>query len=354
LESKPVAVNFSVDLIRFLAIFLIILLHCSGAPYRFINPEITTLDIANWFTTEAYGVLGMAGVPLFVMLTGALLLNPAKADEPLRVFYKKRFGRIALPFIFWTVVYFAWAFLVHEREFSAFNVAQGLVDGSYAHLWYLYLLIGLYAVTPIFRILVKHIDRNLFTYLLVIWFVGTVGVPIIHSIPNLRFNPVGFVFLDWIGYYLLGIYLLKANVRRSTVNIVAVLGLVGAFIGDWLITGTLGEQYTGYFSNYMSATIIMGTAALFFILVNVDPRRIESHAKINKVIHWVSQNTLAIFMIHMIVLETFTLGFLGFYVNKLTFIALVDVLVFTLIIFGVSVALVFVLKKIPYVSKLIG
>lgn len=288
------------------------------------------------------------------MLTGALLLNPAKTEEPLRVFYKKRFGRIALPFIFWTVVYFAWAFLVRGREFSAFNVAQGLVDGSYAHLWYLYLLIGLYAVTPIFRILVKHIDRRLFTYLLVIWFVGTVGVPIIHSIPNLRFNPVGFVFLDWIGYYLLGIYLLKANIRRSAANIIAVLGLAGAFIGDWLITGTLGEQYTGYFSNYMSATIIMGTAALFFMLINVDPRRVESHAKINKIVHWVSQNTLAIFLIHMIVLETFTLGFLGFYVNKLTFIALIDVPVFTLIIFGVSVALVFVLKKIPYLSKLIG
>ena len=346
--------NFPVDLIRFLAIFFIILLHCSGSPYIFINSEITTLDVANWFTTEAYAVLGMVGVPLFVMLTGALLLNPIKADEPLHVFYKKRLGRIALPFIFWTIVYFVWSFAVRGQEFSAFSITQGLVDGSYAHLWYLYLLIGLYAVTPIFRILVKHLDRKLFSYLLVLWFVGTVGVPIIHSIPNLNFNPVGFVFLDWIGYYLLGIYLLKANLRRSTANKVVVLGLTGAFIGDWLITGTLGAQYTGYFSNYMSATIILGTAALFFVLINTNPKRIEDHIKINRIIHWVSQNTLAIYLIHMIVLEVFTLGFLGFYVNKLTFIALVDVPVFTFIIFGASAGLVFLLKKIPYISKLIG
>jgi surface polysaccharide O-acyltransferase-like enzyme len=57
------------------------------------------MDVFNWFTVNVYDVLGMVGVPLFVMLSGALLLNPNKAEEPLSVFYRKRLNRIALPFI---------------------------------------------------------------------------------------------------------------------------------------------------------------------------------------------------------------------------------------------------------------
>ena len=53
-------------------------------------PGITSMDIVNWFTSDVYNALGMVGVPLFVMLTGVLLLNPAKAEEPLGVFYKKK------------------------------------------------------------------------------------------------------------------------------------------------------------------------------------------------------------------------------------------------------------------------
>jgi len=56
-----------------------------------------------------YNSLSKPSVPLFVMLTGALLLMPEKVGEPLSVFFKKRLNRIGLPFLFWGVVYFAWS-----------------------------------------------------------------------------------------------------------------------------------------------------------------------------------------------------------------------------------------------------
>jgi len=135
------------------------------------------MNIVNWFSADVYATFGMVGVPLFVMLTGALLLNPVKADEPLRVFYKKRWDRLGIPFIFWALIYFVWTFDVRGKPFTLFNIGQGLVSGSYSHLWYLYLLIGLYSVTPILRVLVKHLNRKLFTYLMILWFAGTVKTP---------------------------------------------------------------------------------------------------------------------------------------------------------------------------------
>ncbi len=346
--------GFSVDLIRSIAIVLIIVVHSSGFPYHFPTAQIQTLDIVNWFSTDVALAIGNVGVPLFVMLGGALLLTPAKADEPLREFYKKRFDRIGVPFIFWTIFYFIWAFRIQGKPLTLFSIEQGLLTGSNPILWYLYLIMGLYAVTPILRVLVKHIDRKLFTLLLALWFTGTITTPFIHTFTDFSYSSLTFVFLDWVGYYLLGIYLLSANFKKSTAYMAAALGLLVAILGDWMLEATMGESATGFFHGYLSFNMIIGTAAIFFLLLSVPPSRIQSHAKTNRVIHWISQNTLSIYLIHIVFLETFTAGYLGFYLNRFTWNLAVDIPIFVLIVFGCSAGTVFLLKKIPYVSKVIG
>ncbi|MCW3995395.1 MAG: acyltransferase family protein [Candidatus Bathyarchaeota archaeon] len=354
MQFKPAEAKFPVDLIRTIAIVMIIAVHTSGFPYRILNAQITTLDVVNWFATDVYAAVGMFGVPLFVMLTGALLLNPNKADEPLRVFYKKRLNRIGLPFVFWTIVYFLWSFRVLGKPLTLFNLGQSLLSGSYAHLWYLYLLMGLYSVTPVLRVLVKHLNRGLFAYLIALWFVGTVSTTYIHVFTEFEFNPVMFVFFDWIGYYLLGIFLLSISIRRQTAYLAAAFGFLGAIVGDWLLTATAGEHYTGYFHSYMSATVIVGAAGLFFLLVSLPSTCIEGNFKVSRVIHWIGQNTLPIYLIHIIVMVSLTNQVFGVYLNSLTYMPLVDVPVFTFLVFSVSAIVVYALKKIPYVKKLIG
>jgi surface polysaccharide O-acyltransferase-like enzyme len=129
---------------------------------------------------------------------------------------------------------------------------------------------------------------------------------------------------------------------------------LGAIVGDWIVTASMGEQYTGYFHNYMSATAIIGAAAIFFLLTSVPANRFELHPKANRVIYWISQNTLPIYLIHIIVLVAFTNQVLGVYLNTLTNIPLLDVPIYTAFVFGVSAVLVFVLKQIPYVKKITG
>jgi surface polysaccharide O-acyltransferase-like enzyme len=356
LEAKPVEENYSIDIIRFIAIFMVILLHCTGFPYHFTNTSITNMDIVNWFSTNVYAAVGMFGVPLFVMLTGALLLNPNREDEPLKVFYKKRLDRIALPFIFWTVIYFAWTFTVLGKPLTLLSIMQGLSNGAFAHLWYLYLLMGLYAITPILRVLVKHLDRKLFAYLLVLWFVGTALTPAVHVfLPELNYHPYTFILLDWVGYFLSGAYLLEANMRRSRVYLIVLLGLVGTVVGDWLLTGTMGERYTGFFHSYVSPTVILGSAALFLALIALDLNRLRKYKVSNRLIHWVSQNTLPIYLIHMIVIVTLiSTSVFGIWLNSLTHTPLIDAPAFAVVVFAVSSAIVFILKKIPYIKKLVG
>lgn len=353
-DAKPVEPNYSIDVIRFIAITLVIVLHCTYFPYQFLNPTVSSLDIFNWFTDDFYEAIGLIGVPLFIMLTGALLLNPNRDDEPLKVFYKKRLDRIALPFIFWTVVYFAWAFTVLGRPLTLFNIGQGLLSGPYFHFWYLYLLMGLYAITPVLRVLVKHLDRKLFTYLLILWFAGTLTTPFIHTFTDFRYQPFTWVFLDGVGYFLLGTYLLYSKMKRSKTALIFILGVLGAVVGAWLLTAAMGKTYTGYFHSYVSPTIIIASVALFTLLISVDFSGISKYKKTSRVLHWVSVNTLALYLIHMIVLVTLSINVFGVWLNNATFIPLFDVPIFTVIVFAVSAALVYVFKKVPVLKRLIG
>ena len=352
-QSKQVEVNFSPDLIRTLAIFLVIFLHCSGFPYA-IQGEITPTVVLDWFTADVYSAFGYLGVPLFVMLSGALLLEPAKADEPMRVFFKKRFNRIAFPLMFWTAAYFAWGYYVHGKPLTLFNISQGLLSGSYDHLWFMYLLLGLYLVTPILRVLVKFIDRRKFVLLLSLWFVGTVVTPAIHTFTTLTFNPLMFVFMDWVGYFLLGLFLVKTKIRSWITCLAVISGILVAVLGDWFITASLGETYTGFSHGYVSFDIIIASAALFVLFITILPNRAETrYNRVNRVIHWIGQNTLPLYLIHLMVLESLALGFFGFtlpYISN----SIVRIPITALVAFSLSVAIVYPLMKIPYVKRLIG
>jgi surface polysaccharide O-acyltransferase-like enzyme len=353
LQSKPVNVNYPVALIRTIAILMVILVHASFFPYK-IPGEINSAVIINWFTADVYGAIGYLGVPLFVMLSGALLLNPAKVDEPMGEFFKKRFHRIGLPLIFWTVIYFVWSFTVYDKPVTLSSIGQGLISGSYPILWFLYLLVGLYAVTPILRILVKHIDRNKFTLLIAIWFVGTISVPIIRTFTSLSFDPFMFVITDWVGFFLLGIYLVNTKIHSAVAYVGLAFGLLVAIFGEWFLTASMGEQATGYFHGYLSFNMIIASAALFIILISIPKSRIENgNATVNRLIRWIEQNTLPLYLVHVIVLETLHLGLLGFrfpYTNNL----LIDVPLIALVTFVLSAVIIYPLKKIPYVAKLIG
>lgn len=86
------------DYIRSLAIVFVIFIHSMG----WIN-NINTLNIAYIIRVTLDSVI-YTGVPLFVMLSGALLLGK---EETISQFFSKRFKRIIIPFILWSLLVYA-------------------------------------------------------------------------------------------------------------------------------------------------------------------------------------------------------------------------------------------------------
>ena len=289
------------------------------------------------------------------MLSGALLLQPGKADEPLKVFFKKRLNRIGIPFLFWGATYFAWQILVNGQAFSANFIVQGVLTGPDYQFWFLYLLLGLYIVTPVLRVLIKHADWKILRYLIAVWFVGTAIIPLMTLFGSYNLNGNVFIFTGWLGYFVLGAYLLRVHLKPSFLTLVWMLGLLWTIFGTYLVIATLGERFSQFFLNSISFNVIFASAALFLLLAAVPPHRIENRfPKGKRVLKLISENTLPIFLFHVIVLDVLQRGYLSLTISITKMNPIVEIPLITAVTLLICLAVIVPLKQIPYVKRIIG
>ncbi len=346
--------SLPVDLIRTVAIVLVILLHAAIEPVQLAD-EMTPEGVSLWWTVNIYCSLARPAVPLFVMLSGFLLLQPSKVTEPLKIFLKKRMKRIALPFLFWGIIYFIWRFFINQEPFSCEQVVTGVLTGPYYHFWFLYMLLGLYLITPILRVVVAHAEWKISKFFLLLWFIGTGVIPLIALSGTFRVHEGIFVMTGWVGYFFLGAYMHRIRFRPLMLYLTLILGILGTIIGTYIVTGALGARQGQLINDPASMSAIAASVTLFLILSTVSATRIENqNSYFNRIIRYISQNTLAIYLFHVIVLETFQKGYLGFKISLLTLDPVLEVPLITAATLFVCVGIIYVLKRIPYVGKLVG
>lgn len=118
--------------------------------------------LSNW-VCEFYYALISAGVPVFFMLSGALLLGK---QEPWLEFYKKRLKRIIIPFLIWSVVVYSLSAFIQPYQDIVFYIKDFFTllctKGVNAAYWFVYMLLGFYLVTPLCRRPVQKIAREHF------------------------------------------------------------------------------------------------------------------------------------------------------------------------------------------------
>ena len=351
------AVN--VDLIRTVAMVGVILLHAAGQ-YTITSQELSQMnpsELTRWGIVDIYQSIAVPiGVPLFLMLTGALLLQPQKKDT-LRIFWKKRWARIGLPSLFWGGAYFAWDFLVQNIPFSAGAVIQGILNGPYTQLWYLYVLLGVYLLTPILRIFIAHADQAMMKYFVMIWVVGVAIIPFFNLLTPFRLNGNVFTLTGYVGFFVLGSYLSTVQIRRKTLAAFTILGVALTALGTYVFAAAGEETEMYFFQKYFSPTVILTSVMIFLLLLTVKPpaaQKKSGSSKVNKLMEVISQNTLAIFFIHVMIIESIQLGYLGFTINRNMIDPIIEVPLLAAITLFASLVIILILKRVPYLKRLIG
>jgi surface polysaccharide O-acyltransferase-like enzyme len=316
--------NFSADLLRAIAIIFVVIVHVFS---EFLNyhPAFLTSD---WWFAAIINSLARMAVPLFVMLSGYLLLSEHKTHTT-KDFLRKRFSKIGPPLLLWPFVYYAWKLFSAHASFSLATFMTAYISmTTYYHLYFLYLVAGLYLITPIIKPFFTHGSSENKKYVLVISFSFTILTAIVRYVFDLglNFGTIFTIFLPYIAYFLAGHALRNSKLsRRYAVGAAAAFILCVALIAigtqyhvnDQILRQRgemIGRDYGGYFYDYMSIPIIgMSVIAFIMLMQHTADLRLEQHPRWRRIITQVATTSFGVFLVHPLILAIVNKYFLHGY-----------------------------------------
>ncbi len=210
------------DVARILACIAVVAIHSVGLSTVLLSQG----PAASWWTTTIVTSFSVWAVPVFVMISGALLLNPPK-QESAKAFFTKRLWRVGIPALVWIPLYFVVDHFYRGDSLNPAFLLHRLIFSSYDHLYFLVLIVQLYLLTPMLRVIVKNVSSGSFSLLILLFF--------LIAIFWRKSSFSGTMFVPFIGYYLLGAYLVKQKLSKALTPL-----WVGMFLGaDFLLLSSL-------------------------------------------------------------------------------------------------------------------
>lgn len=333
--------------IRAFACIAIIVLHTYTMEAMYYRSEIS---VASYAVTSCVAYMMMWAVPCFVMVTGALLLDTDK-EISLKRLYGRYILRIFVVLIVFTVLFTISDIIYDKEKLSVIGVIKRigykLYSGtSWAHMWYLYLIIGLYILLPAFRALVKGFGLKELWYLLAVYFVFNSFIPMINQFSEAK---IGFYITtnSIFPFYLIMGYMLSNNLIKLNMKLSVLLFLLGE--AAIIIISILGIKNNSsdavtLLGNYSFVPVVITSIGVFGIFRNL---RLNNP---NKFILLVDKLSFGIYLVH--------LGFLRYgikseLINPYEKGGNIFIFVIALIVFGLSFLLTFLLRLIPGVKKLL-
>jgi surface polysaccharide O-acyltransferase-like enzyme len=286
----------------------------------------------DWWTGNLLDSMTRWSVPLFVMLSGALLLVLRPRPDA-RDFYRRRLMRLGLPFVTWISVYLVLGYLADERTSFVTYAVRALARGSVdVHLYFLFVIVGLYAVAPFLLPLVQHPDRRLLRGAVVVTL--ALGVASVMADMFLGIGePTAFTrWLPFLGYFLAGAWLVTSRPTPRTVRIAAlaiVAGVVATALGTAGLVRLFGPDFGRgrYLYEYLSVTTVPIALGMFVVLQSVGERIGAARwgARFVRPLRTLGEASFGIYLVHPLVLRG--LGQLGLNVHAPPAIAWVTVMV---------------------------
>lgn len=262
-RAQAKAYDAGLDVVRMIAITMVIFIHVSGKGFHGMGEH--------WWAINAYESASRVSVPLFFMVTGALLLPRDSTVSSII----KRIWRVVVPLAVWSVAYLAWFKYVPE-----YNVYYNILGASSStwlevvlrgptagHLWYLYTLIAAYLFLPVMSSFYRASSSSILWFVLAIWFVASSVMPFIHGIAG-----KGFIGINWSFFYIYPAYFIlgaviwhKSDINRNRALVFLLLSVAcacGTAFGTWAASDGPGKTNELYYE-YYAPCVFLGAASLF-------------------------------------------------------------------------------------------
>lgn len=337
---------FYIDFLRFIAAIAVITIHVLG-PFRYLYGEI---DGGDWLAAAGLNSVTRWAVPLFMLLSGALLLS---TEKPLQCqhYLSKRVSKVVIPFIGWTIIYaIAGGFIIDgvftgvwDKQVTLSFLNHAANEPVWYHLWFFYDFIPLYFVIPFLIPLLKKAPTEYIHFALVTWGV----LFLMHWLKVESFLQQNLVLYS--GYLVLGWFLFNRDNRpqlKAWVT-VGVMMLCFNFFGTWYLALEKGA-YSSFFMGYKTLNTAV-IAGMLFVLAQTYADKISG--KFRRFVSLVSTYSLGIYLLHPLLLIPVRDLANGFYsVFPSNWIAIPVITAITLM---VSLVLTMGLVKIPLIKRLV-
>lgn len=329
---------------KILAIYAVVFLHVSAGVV-----VGSAVGSEYWWLGNIYDSAVRWCVPVFVMVSGALLLDPKK-QESLLNFYIKRLSRILVPILVWSVFFLAWSFFksaLKGDDLTSMELFKKLLSGKpYYHMWFLYMILSLYLFTPFFRKIARYSSNKELIFLIVISFIISA-----LNYAYGKFSSGGTkLFINWfllyIPFFFLGYFIRQDNNNHSKIVLwsIFIISVICTFTGCYIVSVNTNFNNGLYFYGYLSVTVIPMSVSFMYILKAWNKPIINSSFTRN-----LSTLTLGIYLIHPIILEVITYKQYG----AMSFHPIISIPVTTSIVFIISTSIVYIVYKIPFLRRVI-
>lgn len=332
----------SLDICRILACMLVVMIHTVMLFWEF-DPSSAT-----WAVYNLIAVAIRCGVPLFFMISGALLLSREHMD------IKKHIKRI----FHFLLLYFMWSFICAFCDAAFLHVwyqdfdTTNLIFGSYYHLWYLPAMILCYLFIPVLH---GFVHRNFsapgyagFVFGLVV---------LLAMLPLLSHKPQWLIlllehfapeYLRYLIYTFLGWWLWKHKLKGKKIFWLGIIASGAVLLFAWLNRRwsiSIGEPSTRFY-NYISPAMLLLSAFVFSLCLHLPslPQRLIP------MVEELSACTLGIYLVHPLFISALKSLHLDFTQYNTSIFFPLCYLSFLTLSFITS----FILRRIPGVKRLVS
>ena len=348
-DSKRV---FYVDTIRAWAILWVVISHVF-APVVWAMKDY---PLGVWWVFNLADSVIRLCVPLFIMISGKLLLNSTR-QETYGQFIRRRFGKIVPAYFVWFMIYkFTYVWMTDLPSTPGKWLWEFLTGVTDNHLYFMYIILGLYLIAPFLKKFVQSATMNDLRIVLGLW-LGHLTLQ--FALPTVYMNTgPSATLIGYAGYFLLGYYLdREEKLTGRTLELILLGGgivLINAFATFRLVAladGKMNERFYGG----LTPLVAVYAACTFAVLKNIDQAQMWSHwPRVQKCISYLSLDSYNLYLMHMLPIELFTGGVLGFTLSESTGgSALIGVPLTSLAVFAVCLVFSRLAQKTPILSRLL-
>ena len=339
------------DILNIAACIAVITLHHNGIVHTYSN----TL---RWKLALVAEVFAYWAVPIFLMISGATLMNYRKKYDT-KTFFIKRFKRAVVPFLCWSCIVLIWKIGTDQlalNQYSVKTIIDALLNYKMENVyWFFPLLFSIYLFMPVISYLAEDRYRKCIKYIILVMFICQSVMPPILKLVGIQWNSnYGLPIHAYLIFVFLGYYLSKTDLtkhQRIMIYLAGICGIVIRYAGIYLLSTRDGEKNTLFF-NYGYFPSVMLACAVFVLAKNINFKKIIEKLHIPyAIIQTMASCSLGIYLIHRIVMY-YELQYLGIHF-QITNETMLWRTVFILVTYLISLAIVWIVKKIPVLKELV-